>query len=90
MAVDLSRITASAERITSVKGSVLAFVSGVPQLIRDAIAADDAGDATNLNALADKLEGDASEIMTAITAGTPAESEPEPAPAEGGETGGGA
>jgi hypothetical protein len=87
MAVDLAKITASAERITSVKGSVLAFVAGVPQLIRDAIAADDMADATNINALADKLEVDASEIMTAITAGTPAESEPEPTPTEG-ETGG--
>lgn len=83
MAVDLSRITAASERVTSVKGAVLTFVSGVPQLIRDAIAADDAGDATNLNALADKLEADASEIMTAITAGTPAENEPEPTPDEG-------
>lgn len=78
MAVDLSKITASVERITTVKGSVLAFISSVPDLIRSAIAADDAGDATNLNALADKLETDAGEIMTAITAGTPASGEPEP------------
>lgn len=86
MAVDLSKITASVERITTVKGSVLTFVSSVPQLIRDAIAADDAGDATNLNALADKLESDAGEIMTAITAGTPSSGEPtptEPTPIEG-------
>lgn len=84
MAVDLSKITASVERITTVKGSVLAFVNSVPQLIRDAIAADDAGDATNLNALADRLETDASEITTAITAGTPAAGEPTPAGTEGG------
>ena len=78
MAVDLSKITASVERISTVKGSVLAFISSVPGLIRDAIAADDAGDATNLNALADKLEADANEITTAITAGTPASDEPTP------------
>jgi hypothetical protein len=80
MAVDLSKIMASAERITTVKGAVLAFVSGVPQLVRDAIAADDAGEAVHLNALADRFEADASEIMTAITTGTPAEEEPEPIP----------
>jgi hypothetical protein len=80
MAVDLTKLTAAAEKITTVKGSVLAFLSGVPQLIRDAIAADDAGDAVNLNALADKLEADAVEITTALAAHTPAEPEPEPVP----------
>jgi hypothetical protein len=82
MAVDLSKITASVERMSTVKGSVLAFVSSVPQLMRDAIAADDMADATNINALADKLEADASDITTAITAGTPASGEPTPPPAE--------
>lgn len=81
MAVDLSKLTAAAERITTVKGSVLAFVNGVPGLIRDAIAADDMSDATNINALADRLEADAVEITTAITSGTPASGEPEPVPA---------
>ena len=80
MAVDLTKLTASVERIASVKGAVLAFVSGVPQLIRDAVAADDMADATNINALADRLEVEATEITTAITASTPAEPEPEPTP----------
>lgn len=83
MAVDLSKLTAAAERITTVKGSVLAFINGVPGLIRDAIVADDMSDATNINALADRLEADAAEITTAITSGTPAEGEPEPTPTEG-------
>lgn len=82
MAVDLSKITASVERITTVKGSVLAFVNSVPGLIRDAIAADDAGELVNVNALADRLESDAAEITNAITAGTSAEGEPTPTPAE--------
>lgn len=80
MAVDLAKITAAAEKITTVKGSILTFISGVPQLIRDAITADDINDATNLNALADRLETDAGEITTALTAHTPAEPEPTPAP----------
>lgn len=82
MAVDLTKLQASVERITSVKGAVLAFIQNVPGLIRDAIAADDLGDATNINALADRLETDGNEIMTAIVAGTPAEGEPEPTPTE--------
>lgn len=82
MPVDLSKITAAAERITNVKGAVLTFIANVPQLVRDAIAADDVTDATHLNALADKFETDASEIMAAIVAGTPAENEPEPTPVE--------
>jgi hypothetical protein len=90
MAVDLSKITASVEKMSTVKSSVLAFVSSVPQLMRDAIAADDATDATNINALADRLEAEASEITAAITAGTPAESEPEPAGEDGVVTGDGA
>lgn len=82
MPVDLARITAASERITNVKGAVLTFIANVPQLVRDAIAADDVTDATNLNALADKFETDANEIMNAIVSGTPAEGEPEPAPVE--------
>ena len=81
MAVDLAKLTAAAEKITTVKGAVLAFINGVPGLIRDAVAADDIADATNINALADKLEADAGEITAAITTGTPAEGEPEPPPA---------
>lgn len=80
MAVDLTKLTAAAEKITTVKGSILAFLNGVPQLIRDAVAADDMADATNINALADRLEAEAGEITTALAAHTPAEPEPEPTP----------
>lgn len=70
MAVDLTRLTAASERITNARDAVLAFIQGVPGLIRDAIAADDVTDATNINTLADKLEADATVITDAIMAGT--------------------
>jgi hypothetical protein len=73
MAVDLTRLTAASERITNAREAVLAFINGVPGLIRDAVAKDDVTDATNINALADKLETDATTITDAILAGTPAE-----------------
>ena len=79
MAVDLTKLTASVERITNAKDAVLAFINGVPDLIRDAVAKDDVADATNINALADTLETRATEITDAIVAGT----------GSGGGTGGG-
>lgn len=82
MPVDLTKINASVDRMTTVKASVIAFISSVPQLIRDAITADDLTDATNVNALADRLEADATDIMNHIVANTPAESEPTPPPVE--------
>lgn len=76
MAVDLAKLTAASERITNARDAVLAFIQGVPGLIRDAVAKDDITDATNINALADKLESDAAAITDAIVAGTPAEEPP--------------
>lgn len=70
MPVDLTKLTAASERITNARDAVLAFIQGVPGLIRDAIAADDITDATHVNALADKLEGDATAITDAILAHT--------------------
>lgn len=70
MAVDLKKLEASVERITSAKDAVLAFINGVPGLIRDAVAADDAADTTHIDALADTLESRATEITNAILAGT--------------------
>jgi hypothetical protein len=91
MAIDLTKLTASAERITNAKDAVLAFIQGVPGLVRDAIAKDDISDAANINALADRFEADAVAITNAIVAGTPAEEPPagEELPPVGGEEGGG-
>lgn len=76
MPVDITKLTAASERITNAKDAVLAFISGVPDLIRAAIAEDDVADATAINALADKLEADAQVITDAIVARTPAEEPP--------------
>jgi hypothetical protein len=76
MAVDITKLTAASEHITSARDAVLAFISGVPNLIRDAVAKDDVTDATNINALADKLEADATAIADAIVANTPAAEPP--------------
>lgn len=70
MPVDLTKLTAASERITNARDAVLAFIQGVPELVRDALEKDNITDATNVNALADKLEGDAQVITDAILAGT--------------------
>lgn len=76
MPVNLDKITASTAKIETVKDSVLNFINAIPGLIRDAITADDLVDATNVNALADRLETSAQAITDAIVANTPAEEEP--------------
>lgn len=73
MAVDLTRIREAVSRNTSVDSSAIEFIRSVPQLIRDAIAADDVQDATNLNALADEIEASTDSLAAAITENTPAE-----------------
>lgn len=80
MPVNLDKITASTAKIETVKDSVLNFVNAVPGLIRDAIAADDLAEATNINALADRLESSAQAITDAIVANTPAATEPPATP----------
>lgn len=85
MALDLARIRASVARNTSVDGSAREFIRSVPQLIRDAIAADDVQDATHLNALADEIDASSDSVVAAITENTPAAGS---GSAEGGTTGG--
>lgn len=70
MALDLTKIKAAVARNRTVDGSAMEFIRNVPQLIRDAIAADDVTDATNLNALADDIEASTSELEAALTANT--------------------
>lgn len=70
MAIDLTKATAAVARQRTVKDSAVAFIRSVPGLIRDAIAADDIADATNINALADDIESHSAEIEGALTENT--------------------
>lgn len=70
MPVDLTRITAAVTRNTTVDGSAMEFIRGIPGLIRDAIAADDVQDATNLNALADSIDASSDALEAALLENT--------------------
>ena len=82
MALDFSSLQAEVARNRSVDGSAAALIRGIADRIAAAIQADDATDATNLNALVDDLRSSSDELSAAVAEGTPA------APG-GGETGGG-
>lgn len=68
------RLAASVEHITSVADSAVALIGTLAQEIRDSIGNDDA-----LNALADSLDAESSELAEAVTANTPAA---DPAPVD--------
>lgn len=70
MPTDLTKVQAAVARQKTVKDSAVAFIRSVPGLIRDAIAADDLTDATNINALADDIESHSTEIEGALTENT--------------------
>lgn len=72
MAVDLSGLQAAVARNRSVDDSAAAMIRGIAQQIRDAIAADDIGDATNINALAAELESSTDNLAGAVSENTPA------------------
>lgn len=82
MALDFSKMEAAVERNDTVDGSAGTLIDSIPQLIRDAIAADDVTDASHLNALADRFEASSTQLAAKVVANTPS------APG-GGETGGG-
>lgn len=71
MAIDLTKVQAAVARQKTVKDSAIAFIRSVPGLIRDAIAADDISDATNINSLADEIESHSTEIEGALTENVP-------------------
>lgn len=83
MALDLSRVEAAVTRNDTVDGSATELINSIPQLIRDAIAADNLTNATNLNALADRFEASSDRLAAAVLANTPSAGE------GGGDTGGG-
>ncbi len=72
MAVDLTKLRDTVAKATSVEASAAALLRGIPQLIRDAIAADDVADATNINALADSIEASSTDLGAAVAENTSA------------------
>jgi hypothetical protein len=81
MALDMTALQAEVARNRSVDGSAAALIRGIADRIAAAIAADDAGDATNLNALVDDLRSSSDDLSAAVSENTPA---PAPAPEGGG------
>jgi hypothetical protein len=72
MAVDLSGLQAAVARNTSVDTSAVALIRGISQRIKDAIAADDITDATNINALVTELDASSDSLAGAVSENTPA------------------
>lgn len=81
MSAATDRLTASVANLTTVSQSTITLLGQLSQMIRD-----NAGDPTALNKLADDIDADAAALSAAVTANTPAASEP---PAGGGESTGG-
>lgn len=79
MAVDLSGLQNAVSRNKSVDDSAAELIRGISQRIKDAIAADDIADATNINALVTELDSSTDNLAGAVTENTPA---------AGGDTGG--
>jgi TolA-binding protein len=63
----VARLTASVSALTTVDQSAITLINGLSQQIRD-LSADPAA----LNALADQLDAQASDLSAAVTANTPA------------------
>lgn len=79
MALDLTELTAEVARNRTVDGSAAALIRGIADRIAAAIAADDATDATNLNALVADLRASSDDLSAAVSENTPAPP-PEPTP----------
>lgn len=72
MAVDLTGLRAAVANATTVDASAAAIIRGIVQQIKDAIAADDLGDATAINELVTSLEGSTGDLAAAVSENTPA------------------
>lgn len=72
MAVDLTGLQAAVARNKSVDDSAAELIRGISQKIKDAIAADDIADATNINALVTELDSSTDSLAGAVSEGTPA------------------
>lgn len=78
MAIDLSGLRNAVSRNTTVDGSAAELLRGFVQRVKDAIAADDLEDATNLNALVAEFDASTDSLAAAVAEHTPAEPTPEP------------
>ena len=66
-AAELARLTTEVTEIEAVGASVVTFIEGLAQIIRDS-----ATNPAELNALADRLDAQATAISNAIVANAPA------------------
>lgn len=75
---DFTGVKAEVTRLTDVVASAVALINGIADKIAAAVAANDAGDNTELTGLADSVRAQADGLAAAVAANTPAEPEPEP------------
>ncbi len=69
---DFSGVNAEVSRLTDVVGSAVALINGIAAQVEAAVAANDAGDNTQLSGLADSLRGQADNLAAAVAANTSA------------------
>lgn len=75
---DFSGVNTEVTRLTDVVSSAVALINGIADKIAAAVAANDAGDNTQLAGLADSLRAQSDSLGAAVAANTPSE----PAPGE--------
>lgn len=75
---DFTGINAEVTRLTDVVASAVALINGIADKIAAAVAANDAGDNTELAGLADSVRSQADSLAAAVAANTPAEPPPTP------------
>ena len=73
MPVELTALQNAVSRNKSVDDSAAELIRGISQRIKDAIAADDVTDATNINALVAELDSSTDALAGAVSENTPAE-----------------
>lgn len=75
---DFAELKAEVERIKAVRPSIVAIINGIADKVAAAVAANDAGDNSELATLSADVRTEADAFAAVAVAGTPAES-----PAEG-------
>lgn len=74
---DFSGVNAEVTRLTDVVASAVALINGIADQVAAAVAANDAGDNSQLTSLADSLRSQADSLAAAVAANTPTEPAPE-------------